>query len=78
MSSRLREMEKKMRTATFNLEDFLEQLQQVKKMGPFSQLMEMVPGLSSLTRRMPQGVDENQLKKVEAIILYDPGGASLP
>ena len=65
---RAREMEKKMRTATFNLEDFLDQLQQVKKMGPFSQLMDMIPGLSSLTRQMPQDVDEKQLKKVEAII----------
>ncbi|HJX69652.1 MAG TPA: signal recognition particle protein [Dehalococcoidia bacterium] len=63
-----REMEKKIRTATFNLDDFLEQLQQVKKMGPLSQLIEMVPGLSSLTHRIPQGVDEKQLKKVEAII----------
>lgn len=65
---RAREMEKKMRTAAFNLEDFLEQLQQVKKMGPFSQLVEMVPGLSSLTRQMPHEVDEKQLKKIEAII----------
>jgi len=63
-----REMEKKFRTATFNLEDFLDQLQQVKKMGPFSQLIDMVPGLSSLSRQMPQEVDEKQLKKVEAII----------
>jgi len=63
-----REMEKKFRTAAFNLEDFLDQLQQVKKMGPFSQLIDMVPGLSSLSRQMPQEVDEKQLKKVEAII----------
>ena len=62
------EMEKKLRTATFNLEDFLEQLQQVKKMGTMSQLIEMIPGLSSLARRLPEGVDEKQLKKVEAII----------
>ncbi len=65
---RAKEMEKKMRTAAFNLEDFLDQLQQVKKMGPFSQLMEMVPGISSLNRKMPQDIDEKQLKKIEAII----------
>ena len=65
---RAKEVEKKMRTAAFNLEDFLDQLQQIRKMGPFSQLMDMVPGLSSLTRKMPQDVDEKQLKKVEAII----------
>lgn len=63
-----REIEKKMRTATFNLEDFLGQLQQLKKMGPINQLMDMVPGLSSLTRKMPQGVDESRMKMVEAII----------
>lgn len=63
-----KEMEKKLRTATFNLEDFLDQLQQVKKMGPLSQLVEMVPGLSSLARRLPEGMDEKQVKKVEAII----------
>ena len=63
-----REMEKKLRTATFNLEDFLDQIQQVKKMGPMSQLIEMIPGLSSLAHRLPEGVDEKQLKRVEAII----------
>ena len=65
---RAKEIEKKMRTATFNLEDFLEQLQQVEKMGPLSQLVEMIPGLSSLARRLPEGMDEKQMKKVEAII----------
>ncbi len=65
---RAKEIEKKMRTATFNLEDFLEQLQQIKKMGPLSQLVEMIPGLSSLARRLPEGMDEKQVKKVEAII----------
>lgn len=63
-----RELEKKLRTATFDLEDFLDQLQQIKKMGSLSQLMEMVPGLSSLTRKMPGGLEEKQFKKVEAII----------
>lgn len=65
---RAREIEKKMRTATFNLEDFLEQLQQVKKMGTLSELVGMIPGLSSLANRMPEGMDEKQLKKVEAVI----------
>jgi len=63
-----KEMEKKLRKATFNLEDFLEQLQQVKKMGPLSQLVEMIPGLSNIARRLPEGTDEKQLKKVEAIV----------
>jgi len=64
-----REMEKKLRTATFNLEDFLDQLQQVKKMGPLSQLMDMIPGLSSLSRKLPEGsMDDKQVKRVEAMV----------
>jgi len=63
-------LEKKMRTATFDLEDFLDQLQQVKKMGPLSQLMEMIPGFSKLTRQAPElsGVTDQELKRIEAII----------
>ncbi len=67
-----KELEKKMRRATFDLEDFLQQLQQVKKMGPLSQLMEMVPGFSSIRNRLTQdaqnAMDEKHLKKIEAII----------
>ena len=63
-----KEMEKKLRAATFDLEDFLEQLEQVKKMGSLSQLIDMVPGLSSLSRKMPKE-EESQMKKIEAIIL---------
>ena len=66
---RQKELERKIYRATFDLEDFLEQLREVKKMGPLSQLLEMIPGLSSFVRRMPVGADEKQLKKVEAIIL---------
>ena len=62
------ELERKIRRGSFDLEDFLEQLQQIKKMGPIGQLMEMVPGISSLSKRLPQGADEGQMKKVEAII----------
>jgi signal recognition particle subunit SRP54 len=65
-----KELEKKIKTATFDMEDFLEQLKQVKKMGGLSQLTEMIPGFSALSRRMPQlSIDEKQLKHVEAIIL---------
>jgi len=63
-----REMEKKIRKATFNLEDFADQLQQVKKMGPLSSLVEMIPGLSSVARRLPEGMDESQVKMIEGII----------
>ena len=63
------ELEKKIRSATFDLGDFLEQLRQIKKMGPLSQLMEMIPGLSSLSRRLPMDTGEDKVKKVEAIVL---------
>lgn len=62
------EMERKIRRGSFDLEDFLEQLQQIRKMGPVSQLIEMVPGMSSMSRKMQQGGDEKQMKKVEAMI----------
>jgi signal recognition particle subunit SRP54 len=61
-------MEQKLRTASFTLEDFLEQLRQVKKMGPMSQLLGMVPGLSSLAGEIPQDVTDKQLVMIEAMI----------
>jgi signal recognition particle subunit SRP54 len=64
-----KELERKVRRGSFDLEDFLEQLRQIRKMGPLSQLIEMVPGISGLSRKLPQGDDETQMKKIEAIIL---------
>jgi len=66
---RAKELEKKVRTATFNLEDFLTQLRAIEKMGSLGQLAEMIPGLSRLAGRLPDGAEEKQVKKVEAIIL---------
>jgi len=63
-----KELERKVRKGTFDLEDFLEQLHQIRNMGPISQLVDMLPGMSGLTRNLPQGADEKQMKKVEAII----------
>jgi signal recognition particle subunit SRP54 len=62
-------LQKKVQTATFDLEDFLSQLRAIKKMGPVAQLLEMLPGVSQLASRLPEGTEEKQLKKVEAIIL---------
>ena len=63
------ELEKKIRQATFDLEDFLGQLQQLKKMGPLSQILEMIPGMSAVKGRMPtEELDEGHLKKIEALI----------
>ncbi len=58
----------KLLKAQFNFEDFLEQLQQIKKMGPLSQLLGMVPGLSQVTKDMPAEVTDQQMKRIEAII----------
>jgi signal recognition particle subunit SRP54 len=62
-------MERKLRSGGFDLDDFLQQLQQIKKMGPLSQILEMIPGMRNLTKNanMP-AVDDSQLKRVEAII----------
>jgi signal recognition particle subunit SRP54 len=65
---RVQELERKLETASFDLEDFLEQINQLKRMGPVSQLLEMIPGLPSVGR-LPAGLEEKQLKRVEAIIL---------
>ncbi|MCZ7547092.1 MAG: signal recognition particle protein [Anaerolineae bacterium] len=63
-----RKMQEKLFANTFTLEDFLEQLQQVKRMGPFSQLLEMIPGVGRLTKEMSPDVTDKQFKQIEAII----------
>ncbi len=61
------ELEKKMRSQQFTLEDFLEQLKQVRNMGPVDQLMGMIPGFRPAGAG-PVSIDEKQLVKLEAII----------
>ncbi len=63
------ELQKKVKNASFDLEDFLEQLKAIKKMGPIGQLAEMLPGMSKLAGKLPDGAQEEHLQKVEAIIL---------
>jgi len=58
-------LEEKLRKQTFTLEDFYEQLQALKKMGPMDQLMSMIPGMGKVSQ---SAVDENALDRVEAII----------
>jgi signal recognition particle subunit SRP54 len=57
---------KKMMDSTFDLEDFLQQFQQIKKMGPLQQLVGMLPGAGSALKDVQ--VDESHLARVEAII----------
>lgn len=62
-------LNKKIRQADFNLEDFLEQMQQVKKLGPLEQVLGMIPGMGKLTKQLKdQQLDEKELAQVEAII----------
>ena len=63
------EMEKKFRQANFELEDFLTQLQRVKKLGSLSSIMEMIPGMGQLSKKMPTGdLDDGRIERIEAII----------
>ncbi len=64
--SKAEAMAAKLQRAEFTLEDFKEQLQQVKNMGPIDQLMGMIPGVGKQLKNME--VDEGQLRRVEAII----------
>ena len=62
-------MEKKFRQANFDLEDFLTQIQSVKKMGSLSSVMEMIPGMGQLSKKMPMGdLDDGRIERIEAII----------
>ena len=63
-----RELERKIRQQEFTLTDFLDQLQQVKSMGPLDQLIGMIPGLGKQLKGVRPEVDEKELARVEAII----------
>ncbi|MSQ25921.1 MAG: signal recognition particle protein [Dehalococcoidia bacterium] len=65
-----KDFEQKLRKATFDLDDFLEQLRQIKKMGSVAGMLDMLPGMGMLTKRIPKGdAADKQMAKVEAIIL---------
>lgn len=63
-------MQQKLRSADFNLDDFLEQLHQFKKMGPIDQIMGMIPGVDRMAKKMKGGLqfDERELVVAEALI----------
>jgi signal recognition particle subunit SRP54 len=62
-------LEQKVRKGTFDLNDFLDQLRQIREMGPLDQLLGMIPGLGSAMRAQNLAVDEQQFRRLEAIIL---------
>ncbi|MDP4083009.1 MAG: signal recognition particle protein [Bacillota bacterium] len=63
-----RELEKKMRTASFTLDDFLDQLAQVRKLGPLDEILKMMPGANKIKGLNNIQIDEKQIAHVEAII----------
>lgn len=52
----------------FDLDDFLNQMQQLRKLGPLTQLMEMIPGIGKMTQGVDMSTAEQDLKRIEAII----------
>ncbi|NWG18235.1 MAG: signal recognition particle protein [Chloroflexi bacterium] len=61
-------LQKKLMENQFTLQDFLEQLQKIKKMGPLTQILGMIPGMDRMKNQIDQEEAEKRLKKVEAII----------
>ncbi len=61
-----KEMEKKLRKGEFNFQDYLDQIRQIKKMGPLSEILKMIPGVGGKLKL--SGMEGDQLKKVEAVI----------
>lgn len=62
------EIQKKIRTDDFTLQDFLDQMKQVRQMGPLDQILGMIPGMGNLKKLKDVQVDEKELVRVEAII----------
>ncbi|HET9678193.1 MAG TPA: signal recognition particle protein [Solirubrobacterales bacterium] len=63
------ELQEKMRRDQFTLEDFLKQMKQVRKMGPLSGILGMLPGMGAMKQLKNADLDERELDRVEAIIL---------
>jgi signal recognition particle subunit SRP54 len=58
----------KLMSGEFNLEDFLSQMQQIKKLGPIGKLMEMIPGMNQMAKDVDLSMADSELKRIEAII----------
>ena len=72
-------LQEKMRRDQFTLDDFLKQMKQVRKMGPLSGIIGMLPGMGAMKQLKNADVDERELDRVEAIILsMTPAGAGQP
>ncbi len=65
----MQQMEARLRQAEFDLEDFLQQIRQVRRMGSLGQMLEMLPGGSRLAGAVAPEEAERQMRRVEAIVL---------
>ncbi|MEW9667606.1 signal recognition particle protein [Ammoniphilus sp. 3BR4] len=63
-----KEMERKLRKAEFTFEDFLEQMTQVRKMGPLEDLLGMIPGMNKVKGMKDLKIDDKAINRVEAIV----------
>jgi signal recognition particle subunit SRP54 len=66
--AKAKELERKMRNADFTFEDFLDQMAQVRKMGPLDELLNLMPGMNKIKGMKDLKVDEKALNRVEAIV----------
>ncbi len=64
-----KDLEQKIRKATFGFDDYLEQMNQIKNMGGLSSILRMLPGVGSQLKDMESAIDEKAMGKVEAMIL---------
>ena len=62
------ELARKLQKNTFTLEDFLGQMQQLKKMGPIGGLIDLIPGMGGAAKEAQAAVERGDMKRVEAII----------
>jgi signal recognition particle subunit SRP54 len=63
------ELQEKLKKDQFTLEDFLTQMKQVRKMGPLSGILGMLPGMGAMKQLKNANIDERELDRTEAIIL---------
>lgn len=63
-----KDLQARLTKGQFNLEDFLDQIQKIKKMGPLSHLLEMIPGMGQQLRQAKAQISDDEYKRIEAII----------
>jgi signal recognition particle subunit SRP54 len=61
-------MAEKLRKNSFTLQDMLDQMEEVRKMGPMGQIMEMIPGMGGYAKQAQESVDRGDMRRAEAII----------